>query len=125
MGVRITILKQFFHPVFLILVGVFMLHQILQYFNQSTPLLRSYLDDVLAVPVLFYLSRTFLRVVYTSAHLELDLVMQITGFLLLVLVLEWIMPQYSAKYTRDAWDILAYAIGWIGWFAWQRTTPIR
>jgi uncharacterized membrane protein len=119
MGVRLMILKQLLHPIFLLLVGVFLAHQVLQYYDLSTPFLRSYLDDVLAIPVLFYLSQTTLRVMYKSTHLQLDWGMQITGMVLLVVVLEWIMPQVSSNYTRDGWDVLAYAIGWAGWILWK------
>lgn len=127
MGVRITIIRRLLHPFFLFVFGLFLFHQLAQSSGFSTVFLRSYFDDVLAIPVLFYLSEVTLQWVFKRMDLFLDLFMQSTGFVLIVMVFEGWMPAISSDYTRDAWDILAYAVGWGIWLWWKscKKTPKR
>jgi hypothetical protein len=121
MGGRLKILHSFSNPIFLCLGAVFVLHQVAQQAELSTPFLRSYLDDFLALPLLFFLTMVLMRFVFNKPALQLDWPMMLTGFFMLVVVFEMVMPNYSMVYTRDAWDAAAYAAGGALWLIWRKT----
>jgi hypothetical protein len=121
MGGRIKILSSFSNPIFLCLAAVFLGHQLAQRIDLSTPFLRSYLDDFLALPLLFFFTTMVMRLVFNRPKLQLDWPMMLTGFILLVVVFEVVLPNYSTVYTRDGWDVVAYAAGGGLWLVWRRT----
>lgn len=62
-----------------------------------------------------------MRLVFNRPKLQLDWPMMLTGFILLIVVFEVVLPNYSTVYTRDGWDVVAYAAGGGLWLVWRRT----
>lgn len=101
------------HPVFWLSCLLFVAHQIIQKgFNINIPWIHSYLDDVLAMPILLTLILFERRKFFAwgddfvfSALESLALVVSLS------LVFELVFPAFSTKFTFDWRDFIAYALG--------------
>lgn len=99
---------------------VFVMNYVLQSIAISTPFTRNYLDDLLAMPLIFYLTQTLMRLIYRDKHFKLDVPMLILGFLMVSIGFEWLLPKYIEHLTADNWDVLCYAIGTIFFYILNR-----
>ena len=87
------------------------MNQILEFLNLSHPYMRSYLDDLLVMPILLTVALVVMRILLKNKTFELDAVMLVMAFVMISVLFEIILPNYSDRYTRGSWDVLCYAIG--------------
>jgi hypothetical protein len=105
-------MKLLLNPLFVISVLLFLTNQWLEHIGIFIPLLFSYLDDLLVMPIVLTLTLLFQRMVtfrnpaytYSAWHV----VVAVAYF---ALMFELVLPRYLARYTSDPIDVLAYAVG--------------
>ena len=111
MGVRIKIVQQLAHPWFLVFVGLYFGQLALVTQEWSIPLLRNYLGDVLAFPIILHLINVSIRLILNTPSFRADWTMIVSLWGLIVIVFEGVLPSINPRYTADYWDILAYGLG--------------
>ncbi len=111
MGVRISIVQQLANGWFLLFVGLYFGQLVLVAQGWSIPLLRNYLGDVLAFPILLHLIMVSVRLLLNNPSLHADWTMLVSLWVLIVVVFEGILPPINPRYTADYWDMLAYGLG--------------
>jgi hypothetical protein len=73
------------------------------------------------MPIILFIARFCLRIIYQNPKLLLDNTLIILGFLFISVAFEWILPIYISKLTADIWDVFCYLIGTIGfWFFFSK-----
>lgn len=97
---------------------LFLLHQYVQKIARlSFPMIDSYLDPLLFMPILLTLITWERRLFYKNRLYHLPWT-HIFGYLLLVSVLcEVVLPMWTERMTADVWDVLFYALGTILYLA--------
>ncbi|QMU31338.1 magnesium citrate secondary transporter [Adhaeribacter radiodurans] len=118
------------NPVFITAAITFWVTYTLEHFKIFTlPFVHHYLDDLLAMPVILTLAVAVQRQwVYRSPQYTLSKAQIIFAVLYVSVLFEGILPAFSAKYTRDVWDVSAYIFGaWVFYrFINQRQSiPLR
>jgi hypothetical protein len=103
-------------PVFLLSLLFFFLDQLLEKCGVFIPYIHSYLDDICCMPVLLSLASASMSIIYfgkQSRNLVYTLspVQIISALVYCIVLFEFVLPRYSAKYTADFWDIPAYIFG--------------
>jgi hypothetical protein len=73
--------------------------------------LSNYLNDLLCLPILLFLSTRILRLFFRRPTLQLDIWQILFALVVVSLVFEWWAPQKYTVHTGDVWDVLAYAAG--------------
>lgn len=111
MGVRIKIVQQLAHPWFLVFVGLYLGQLALVTQEWSIPLLRNYLGDVLAFPIILHLITVSIRLILNTPSFRADWTMLVSLWILIVIVFEGVLPPINPRYTADYWDMLAYGLG--------------
>ncbi len=109
---------------------IFWLTYLAEYFRVFTfSLIHSYLDDLLAMPVILTLAVAVQRQwVYRRPDYTLSKIQVSFAVLYVSVLFEGILPVISPKYTRDGWDILAYIMGGFIFFRFinrPETLPLR
>ena len=101
------------HPLFLWSAALFALKYLLEHLRIFTwPLVHAYLDDLLALPVILTLVVAVQRQwVYRNPRYILSKFQVIFAVVYVAVLFEGLLPALSASYTRDAWDVVAYAVG--------------
>ena len=78
-------------------------------FGIYIPILDSYLDPFLAMPILLLILDWEMEFFRTRPQLnEVEL---LASFIIFSLIFEWLFPYLSAEFTGDLWDIVAYFLG--------------
>lgn len=106
--------RRFFRGLELIIVLtiIFVSNYFLQIIGVSTSFTRNYLDDLLALPIILWLTRTFLRIIYPNQRYhELSFSMLCATFLMVSILFEWLLPKYYEHLTADIFDVFCYAFG--------------
>ncbi|SEJ11746.1 hypothetical protein SAMN05192553_102468 [Cyclobacterium xiamenense] len=76
------------------------------------PLVHSYLDDLLAMPVILGLTLQLYRWIHPrKERLVFSIKQVLVGFLYISLLFEVLLPAWSATYVRDPWDVGCYFLG--------------
>ncbi|WP_209331225.1 magnesium citrate secondary transporter [Lunatimonas salinarum] len=76
------------------------------------PLLFSYLDDLLAMPVILGTTLQVFRWIHPAGALfRFSSMQMVVGVAYISLLFEVLLPLWSEIYTRDFWDVVCYAIG--------------
>jgi len=100
------------NPFFWLFTILFMVNQILEKMGLFLPGISSYLDDLLCLPLglslILFVQRTFTP---QKEHYRMPLWQIIFGWLVFSWWFEFHLPEISTKYTKDLWDIVAYAAG--------------
>lgn len=99
------------------------INQLIQYyFSTPLPFLRSYLDDILAMPILLGIWRWEQQSYWGISYLK---PFQIIAFTLVIFVLfEHIAPRFIGGFTADWWDGVAYSAGSLAFWTIQNNHPI-
>ena len=91
---------------------LFVLHQILQWgVGVQIPLLDSYLDPLLCMPVILFLYEWELNMLYKKPGLSLIDMLIITTWL--AIIFEWVFSYLSDKFIFDPVDFAFYFAGTI------------
>jgi len=98
---------------------LFIIHQLLDGLRLSNSFFRSYLDDLLVVPIVLPFTLVLLRLVFYRKIRFLNIFMTISFVLLLSILFEVILPKENALYTADLWDVFCYTIGGIVFWRYQ------
>lgn len=99
------------HPVFLLCLLLFCANQALEQSGIYLEPLLSYLDDLLAMPVVLTLILAAERAYFRNSSFVLPLSYTCAAVLLFSIFFEGIFPLVSVRHTADVWDIAAYAAG--------------
>ncbi|GAA4352467.1 hypothetical protein GCM10023185_12180 [Hymenobacter saemangeumensis] len=119
---RLSWPRELRHPLFLggaVLYGLLLLNRrVLHYY--VPPLVRSYLADVLALPLILSLALAFMRRVYfRDARFCLPLSWVASTGLVLAVWFEGVLPWWRpGTTTADPWDAVAYALGGLLFWRW-------
>lgn len=115
------------NPLFLAASGAYWLNRFLLSWLDLRHLQVPYLNDVLCLPVALTLA-LFLqqRFFPASARQRLHPGQVVFAFLYFSVFFEGLLPAWSGLYTRDAWDLAAYACGGlIFYFGCNPKAPVR
>ncbi len=105
-------MKLLLHPLFVIAVLLFLLNQWLEHQGIYVPLLFSYLDDLLVMPIVLTLTLLFQRyVTFKDPGYTFSTWHVLVAIVYFSLIFEVVLPRYSSRYTADPLDVLAYAAG--------------
>jgi hypothetical protein len=98
---------------FLVPVLIFSLNQYLEKVHRIfIPIIHSYLDDLMAMPVILGITLQVFRWIYRSDKSFVFTPVQIIiGTAYVSFVFEVFLPQLSDKYIADPWDVLCYGLG--------------
>lgn len=100
-------------PVFIICCLLFLFHQVmLQVFQFKLPAIDSYIDNLLAMPIILTLllfERIYLFRWKGYDHLSKTEVLVATIFI--SLISELVFPIFSKEFRADWWDVLFYLVG--------------
>ncbi len=108
------------HIVVGVLFLVFLTNYFLQHQEISTSFSRNYLDDLLAMPIIFYLVQMIMRWLYRDNKFILDSTMLLMGFVWVSITFEWLLPKYFEHLTADVWDVFCYALGTVFFYLFNR-----
>ena len=116
-------------PLFLICVGLFLIHQALQWLVKiNLPFADAYLDNLLVMPIVLTLWLAEKQVLIKKAiAYQLSLAEIVAATFYILLITECIFPMLSSRFTADGWDILFTALGSLVYyyFAWRHKTPTK
>ena len=70
-----------------------------------------YLNDFLAMPILFQLCKGTLRMLYQDSKKQLNTSQLVFGCILVSVFFEVIFPQFNPKASADFGDVIAYVMG--------------
>ena len=98
------------NPVFLLCLVLAIVNQILEKaFGVFIPVVHSYLDDLICLPIVLTLGLAVYRIVWPTYRLRLWHMIPV--FVVYSIYFEWYLPQISLAYTSDLFDVLAYTGG--------------
>ncbi|MBD1397459.1 magnesium citrate secondary transporter [Pontibacter sp. JH31] len=99
------------HPVYLICVLLFMVNQALELAHVFIPLLFSYLDDLLAMPMVLTLILAAERAYFRNGSFVLPWTWVAGAVAAFAFFFELVLPPFSPKHTADWLDAVAYTCG--------------
>ncbi|MEL7425219.1 MAG: hypothetical protein AAFN81_19690 [Bacteroidota bacterium] len=116
--------SQRYHSAIFIIMCLALGHQVLQKgFNVYIPFLHSYLDDILAMPLLLALWRWERNWWWAVSDLRKRELLLFT--LVVFCLFELILPKFSSAYTADWNDGLAYSAGSVlFWWCQPKQNPV-
>ncbi|MFN3917976.1 MAG: hypothetical protein ACK4K0_09555 [Flavobacteriales bacterium] len=111
-------LKPLTHPFFAVSFLLALLHYLLQQEQLSLRIFTSYLDDLLAMPVILPICTSLIRLFFDKPDFKLPVFYLVSTLVVMAVVFEWILPDYSTRYTADWIDVPVYAVGTLlySWF---------
>ena len=83
-------------------------------------IVRNYYADTVALPIMLSLILMIFRHFKQQPFLVLSGYKVAVGFIYLSVFFEFFLPYFSTKYTKDYFDIIAYGIGAISFYAYQK-----
>ncbi len=83
-------------------------------------IIDGYLNDFLAMPILFQLCKGTLRILYQDSKKQINTPQLVVGCIVVSVFFEVIFPQFNPKAQADLGDVLAYAAGTICFFYIQK-----
>jgi hypothetical protein len=98
------------HPVFIISLLIFLVNQALEYRGIFVPVIHSYSDDLMCLPVILTLALAGFRF-YLGKRFCLPVSKIMTALILFSISMEIILPAFSSRHTADPADVLMYALG--------------
>ncbi|MFD2513967.1 hypothetical protein ACFSRY_08830 [Pontibacter locisalis] len=104
-------MKTLCHPLFLLCLLLFGLNQLLELSKVYVWPLYTHLDDLLVLPITLTIALAAERAYFNSHGFVLPLRYSLLAFVLFSAVFEGVLPLISQKYTADALDVVAYALG--------------
>ncbi|MGO4289539.1 hypothetical protein [Chitinophaga sp. RAB17] len=105
-------MKKLFDPLFITYCLVWIVIHMCRYLQQPVPLLNGYLTDFIAVPAMAHITLTFTcRFIVRNNGYTYPLYYLLFIAAYTSVMFEWIMPQFSSRYTSDWWDVVTYFAG--------------
>ncbi len=107
------------NPFFLVCCSLFWINQGIERLGVTIPLVHSYFDDLLAMPVVLGITLQIMQWLYPSGNqLTFSKPQVLVGWVYFSIILELFLPWLSPTYTADIWDVLCYGIGSIAFYRW-------
>jgi hypothetical protein len=105
-----TVIK---NPYFIFPCLVFWINQYLERIEKiHLPFIHSYLDDLMAMPVILGITLQVYRWIHPSrSYFVFTKVQIIVAVVYISLLFEGLLPLYSDTYIRDVFDVVCYAVG--------------
>lgn len=105
--------KRTTHNLLFVLCAIaFIAHQVLQkIFHISVPVVDSYLDPLLFMPIVLHLVVIERRIMLKVPDYRLPPTHIFGYFLLISILCEIILPFLNSEMIADKWDVLCYALG--------------
>lgn len=98
------------HLVFLAALLIFLINQALEHSGIFLPVIHSYSDDLMCLPVILTPALAGFRF-FLGKQFCLPVSKIMTAFILLSVSIEIILPAFSTRHTADAVDVIMYALG--------------
>jgi hypothetical protein len=112
------------HPIrslgYLFFCLLFIGNQFLEAKQWSTPFLRGYLDDILAIPIVLSSVLGIMRFIFQREVNYFSPLLIAFTVVLFAIAFEFALPNYSSTYTADIWDVVCYAIGALIFWQYQK-----
>jgi hypothetical protein len=101
------------NPFFILCCLLFWINQAIErLWGIFIPWIHAYLDDLLAMPVIFGITLQIFRWIHPLRNqFVFTKVQLLVGWIYFSLIFEVFLPSRSDIYTADPWDVLCYAIG--------------
>jgi hypothetical protein len=110
-GVLARPMRTLRHPIFLVSVLLFLINQALEQAGVFIPLLFSYLDDLLAMPIVLTIILAAERIYFRNNSFVLPLGWVIGAVVAFSIFFELMLPPFFQKHTADWLDVVAYSVG--------------
>lgn len=81
---------------------------------------QNYAADIICIPLVLGSIQEIIRLIKWDNEFLLSLSMVIVGVVTFSVVFEYILPQYSAIYTADIWDVACYVLGGVIFLFFQQ-----
>ncbi|MCH7401469.1 magnesium citrate secondary transporter [Belliella kenyensis] len=106
------------NPLFIICCIAFWVNQAIERaWEIYIPWVHAYLDDLLAMPVIFGITLQIFRWIHPlKAKFRFSKKQLIIGWIYFSLIFEVFLPSRSDIYTADPWDVVCYGIGTIAFY---------
>jgi hypothetical protein len=103
----------YLNPFFIIPVVLFWANQYVEkILLVHIPWVHAYLDDLLAMPVVFGITLQVYRWIHPlKGRFVFTQTQVLIGVLYFAFLFEILLPKWSAYYTADLWDVLCYGLG--------------
>ncbi len=98
------------HPVFLAALLIFLINQALEHSGIFLPVIHSYSDDLMCLPVILTPALAGFRY-FLGKQFCLPASKIMTALILLSVSMEIILPAFSTRHIADAADVIMYALG--------------
>ncbi|MBK6642010.1 MAG: hypothetical protein IPG39_12690 [Bacteroidetes bacterium] len=103
-------MKLLTHPLFIGSVVLFVLNQLMEHSGIFVPLIYSYLDDLLFMPIVLTLSLLLQRRILGWKY-RLNTIHLLFGFVYVSVVMEAVLPLMNDRFISDPFDVLMYGFG--------------
>lgn len=112
------------HPFFIVSITLFTINYVVELAGYSIPYVHAYLDDLLAMPVIFTIVLVLIRWGAKKTDFNYSWLHLLVGFAYVSINFEWILPNISQSYTADWIDVTLYALGTLLYMAilWKPKT---
>jgi prepilin signal peptidase PulO-like enzyme (type II secretory pathway) len=105
-------MKLLLNPFFLVAIALYLVNRFLLPLLNLTDYQIPYLNDLLCLPVVLTITLWLQQKLFPrTARSRLNRAQVIFAVVYFAIFFEGILPAFSERYTRDYWDILAYAAG--------------
>jgi hypothetical protein len=116
--------SHFLNPLFL---DGWVLYFLIQFDKVSTHFVPSWIagfvPDLLCLPLVLWISLGALRKVFANQTVQLTVAMIAVAFCMFSILFELVLPRFRSIYTADIWDVMAYALGGVAFYFWQKEKP--
>jgi hypothetical protein len=101
------------NPYFILPVFLFTANQVLEKgFDLFLPYIHSYMDDLLAMPVILGITLQIYRFIHPLKKIfKFKKEHIFVAFLYVSILFEGLLPYFSKQYIRDLFDIICYGVG--------------
>jgi hypothetical protein len=110
-GILVRPMRTLRQPLFLACVLLFLINQGLELSSVFIPLLFSYLDDLLAMPIVLTIILAAERIYFRNNNFVLPLGWVVGAVVAFSVFFELMLPPFSQKHTADWLDAVAYSVG--------------
>ncbi len=100
------------HPIIIIFALLYALHLWLKFSGLEVPLwMSNYLADFLCMPLVLAGAHFLICKIQRRATFHFSIAMVLFAVVYFSVVFEWLLPQFSTRFTSDPLDALMYALG--------------
>ena len=94
-----------------LLYALYAIHFFARSSHSYPSLFKSYLGDVLCMPIVLSLALLCMQLTYGKRYQALSIIQILSATFLISIYFEVILPQMSKNYVSDFWDVLCYVTG--------------